>query len=154
MSSEISDVQAGFRKGRWTKDQIANIHWFIEKAREFQEKKIYFCFIDYAKAFDCVDHNKVWKILKEMSVPDNLKWGSWHATVHEVTQSQAWLSSLVTEQQQQIDILVNTKIEDVGYKTTIPTFLYILYNYMYIIYPLYTSYFYAIHFEVNKMCTY
>ena len=62
---ELPDVQAAFRKGRGTKDQIANICWIIEKAREFQ-KNIYFCFIDYAKAFDCVDHNKLWKILKEM----------------------------------------------------------------------------------------
>ena len=61
------DVQAGFRKGRGTRDQIANIRWIIEKAREFQEN-IYFCFIDYAKAFDCVDHNKLWKILKEMGM--------------------------------------------------------------------------------------
>ena len=63
--SIVSDVQAGFRKGRGTRDQIANIRWIMEKAREFQ-KYIYFCFIDYAKAFDCVDHNKLWKILKEM----------------------------------------------------------------------------------------
>ena len=63
MNCEISDIQAGFRKGRGTKDQIANIHWIIEKARESQ-KNIYFCFIDYAKAFDCVDHNKLWKILR------------------------------------------------------------------------------------------
>ena len=62
---EIPDVQAGFRKNRGTRDQIANIHWIIENAREFQ-KNIYFCFIDYAKAFDCVDHNKLWKILQEM----------------------------------------------------------------------------------------
>ena len=68
---ELPDVQAGFRKGRGTRDQIANIHWVIEKAREFQEN-IYFCFIDYAKAFDCVDHNKLWKILKEMRIPDHL----------------------------------------------------------------------------------
>ena len=67
---ELSDVQAGFRKGRGTRDQIANIHWIIKKAREF--KKIYFCFIDFAKAFDCVDHNKLWKILKEMGIPDHL----------------------------------------------------------------------------------
>ena len=67
----IPDVQAGFRKGRGTRDQIANIHWSIEKAREFQ-KNIYFCFIDYAKAFDCVHHNKLWKILKEMGIPDHL----------------------------------------------------------------------------------
>ena len=65
------DVQAGFRKGRGTRDQIASIHWIIKKAREFQ-KNIYFCFIDYAKAFDCVDHNKLWKILKEMGRPDHL----------------------------------------------------------------------------------
>ena len=68
---EFPDVQAGFRKGRGTRDQIANIRWIIEKATEFQ-KNIYFCFIDYAKAFDCVDHNKVWKILKEMGIPDHL----------------------------------------------------------------------------------
>ena len=67
----ISDVQDGFRKGRGTRDQIASIRWIIEKAREFQ-KNIYFCFIDYAKAFDCVDHNKLWKILKEMGIPDHL----------------------------------------------------------------------------------
>ena len=71
VNRELPDVQAGFRKGRGTRDQIANIHWIIEKAREFQ-KKIYFCFIDYTKAFDCVDHNKVWKILKEMGIPDHL----------------------------------------------------------------------------------
>ena len=70
MNHEIPDVQAGFRKGRGTRDQIANICWIIEKAREFQ-KNIYFCFVDYAKAFDCVDHNKVWKILKEMGIPDH-----------------------------------------------------------------------------------
>ena len=71
MSHELPDVQAGFRKGRETRDQIANLHWIVEKAREFQ-KNIYFCFIDYAKAFNCVDHNKVWKILKEMGIPDHL----------------------------------------------------------------------------------
>ena len=65
MNCELPDVQAGFRKGRGTRDQIANIRWIIKKAREFQ-KNIYFCFIDYAKAFDCVDHNKLWKILQEM----------------------------------------------------------------------------------------
>ena len=68
---ELPDVQAGFRKGRGTRDQIVSIHWIIEKAREFQ-KNIYFCFIDYTKAFDCVDHNKLWKILKEMGIPDHL----------------------------------------------------------------------------------
>ena len=67
----MSDVQAGFRKGRGTRDQIANILWTSKKVREFQ-KNIYFCFIDYAKAFDCVDHNKLWKILKEMGTPDHL----------------------------------------------------------------------------------
>ena len=71
MNRELPDVQAGFRKGRGTRDQIANIRWIIRKAREFQ-KNIYFCFIDYAKAFDCVDHNKLWKILKEMRIPDHL----------------------------------------------------------------------------------
>ena len=68
---ELPDVQAGFRKGRGTRDRIANIRWIMEKAREFQ-KNIYFCFTDYAKPFDCVDHNKLWKILKEMGIPDHL----------------------------------------------------------------------------------
>ena len=71
MNHEFPDVQAGFRKGRETKDQIANIHGIIKKAREFQED-IYFCFTDYAKSFDCVDHNKLWKILQEMGIPDHL----------------------------------------------------------------------------------
>ena len=71
VNHELPDVQAGFRKGRGTRDQIANIHWIMEKAREFQ-KNIYFCFIDYAKAFDFVDHNKLWKILKEMGIADHL----------------------------------------------------------------------------------
>ena len=71
VNHEHPDAQAGFRKGRGTRDQIANICWIIEKAREFQ-KNIYFCFIDYAKALDCVDHNKLWKILKEMEIPDHL----------------------------------------------------------------------------------
>ena len=71
MNQERPNVQAGFKKGRQTRDQIANIHWIIEKSREFQ-KDIYFCFIDYAKAFDCVDHNKLWKILKEIRIPDHL----------------------------------------------------------------------------------
>ena len=70
VNCELPDVQAGFRKGRGTRDQIANIHWIIKKAREFQ-KNIYFCFINYAKAFDCVDQNKLWKILKEMGIPDH-----------------------------------------------------------------------------------
>ena len=71
MNRELSDVQAGFRKGRGTRDQIANVHWIIENARELQ-KNIYYCFIDYAKDFDCVDHNKLWEILKEMGIPDHL----------------------------------------------------------------------------------
>ena len=71
VNREIPDVQAGFRKGKGTRHQIANIRWIIKKAREFQ-KNIYFCFIDYAKAFDCVDHNKLWKILQEMGIPDHL----------------------------------------------------------------------------------
>ena len=69
VNREIPDVQAAFRKGRRTRDQIANICWIMEKAREFQ-KNIYFCFIDYAKAFDCVDHNKLWEILQEMEIPE------------------------------------------------------------------------------------
>ena len=71
VNSELPDVEAGFRKGRGTRDQIANICWIIKKAREFQ-KNIYFCFLDYAKAFDCADHNKLWKILQEMGIPDHL----------------------------------------------------------------------------------
>ena len=73
MNCELPDVQAGFKKGRGTRDQIANIHWMIKKVREFQ-KNICFCFIDYAKAFDCVDHNKLWETLKEMGIPDHLTW--------------------------------------------------------------------------------
>ena len=71
MNQELPDIQAGFRKGRGTRDQVANMVWIIEKAREFH-KNIYFCFIDYAKAFGCMDHNKLWKILKEIGVPDHL----------------------------------------------------------------------------------
>ena len=71
MNCELLDIQAGFRKGRGTRDQISNILWIIERVRQFQ-KNIYFCFIDYAKAFDCVDHNKLWTILKEMGIPDHL----------------------------------------------------------------------------------
>ena len=71
MNCELSDIQAGFRKGRGTRDQVANIRWIIENAKEFQ-KNIYFCFIDYAKAFDCVDHHKLWKILQEMEIPHHL----------------------------------------------------------------------------------
>ena len=75
VNCELPDIQASFRKGRGTRVQIANIRWIIEKARKFQ-KDIYFCFIDYAKAFDCVDHNKLWEILKEMGIPDHLP-ASW-----------------------------------------------------------------------------
>ena len=71
VNRELPDIQAGFRRGRGTRDQIANICWIMEKAREFQ-KIIYFCFTDYAKAFDCVDHNQLWKILKETGIPDHL----------------------------------------------------------------------------------
>ena len=71
MKGELPDVQAGFRKGRGIRDQIANIHWIIKEASKFH-KNTYFCFIDYAKAFDCVDHKKLWKILKEMGIPDHL----------------------------------------------------------------------------------
>ena len=71
MRQELANIQGGFKKGRGTRDQIANIHWIIRKAREFQEKNIYFCFIDYAKAFDCVYHNKLWKILQEIGRPDH-----------------------------------------------------------------------------------
>ena len=71
MNRELADVRAGFRKGRGTRNQIANIRWIIEKPRAFQ-KNVYFCFIDYAKAFDCMAHNKLWKILKDMGIPDHL----------------------------------------------------------------------------------
>ena len=86
VNHELSDVQYGLRKSRGTRDQIANIHWIIKKAREFQ-KNIYFCFIDYIKAFDCVDHNKLWEILEEMGIPDHLTfllrnlYEDWEATV-------------------------------------------------------------------------
>ena len=85
MNCELPDVQVGFRKGRGTRDQIANICCIMEKAREFQ-KDIYFCFMDYAKAFDCVDHSKLWKILKEMGIPDHLTC-SW-ATYMQVRKQQ------------------------------------------------------------------
>ena len=92
---ELPDVQAGFRKGRGTRYQTANICWIIKKAREFQ-KNIYFCFIDYAKAFDCVDHNKLWKILKEMGIPDHLTcllrnlYASQEATVRTRHRTTGW----------------------------------------------------------------
>ena len=85
MNWELPDVQAGFRKGKGTRDQIANIHWIIEKAREFQKKiyrkNVYFCFIDFAKAFDCLDHNKLWNILQETGKPDHLP-ASWEICMH------------------------------------------------------------------------
>ena len=95
VNRELPDVQAGFRKGRGTRDQIANIHWIIEKAREFQ-KNIYLCFIDYAKAFDCVDHNKLWEILKEMGIADHLTcllrnlYGGQEATVRTGHRTTDW----------------------------------------------------------------
>ena len=98
VNHEIPDVQAGFRKGRGIRDQIANIHWIMEKAREFQ-KNIYFCFIDYAKAFDCVDHNKLWKSLKEMRIPDHLTcllrnlYAGQEATVRTGHETTDWLQT-------------------------------------------------------------
>ena len=79
VNQEVPNIQARFRKGRWTRDQIGNICWIIEKAREFQ-KNLYFCFTDYSKAFDCVDHNKLWKNLREMGIPDHLT--SFQRTLH------------------------------------------------------------------------
>ena len=93
VNRELPAVQAGFRKGRGTRDQIANIHWIIEKAREFQ-KNIYFCFIDYSKAFDCVDHNKLWKILKEMEYQT-----TWSASWENCMQVRKQQLELDTEQQ-------------------------------------------------------
>ena len=92
MNHELPDVQAGFRKGRGTRDQIASIHWIIEKAREFQ-KNIYFCFIDYTNAFDCVDHSKLWKILKEMGISDLLRnlYAGQEATVRTRHGTTDWL---------------------------------------------------------------
>ena len=85
MNRELPDIQASFRKGRGTRNQMANICWITEKAREFQ-KNIYFCFIDYAKAFDCVDHNKLWEILKEMAIPDH--WSASWETYMQVRKQQ------------------------------------------------------------------
>ena len=96
VNHELSDVQAGFRKGRGTRDQIANTHWIIKRTREFQ-KNIYFCFIDYAKAFDCVDHKKLWNILKEKGIPDHLTcllrnlYGAQEATVRTGHGTIDWL---------------------------------------------------------------
>ena len=94
MNHELPDVQAGFRKGRGTRDQIASIHWIIEKAREFQ-KNIYFCFIDYTNAFDCVDHSKLWKILKEMGISDLLRnlYAGQEATVRTRHGTTDWLQT-------------------------------------------------------------
>ena len=98
MNQELPDVQAGFRKGRGTRDQVANICWIIEKSREFH-KNIYFCFIDYAKAFDCVNHNKLWKILREMRIPDHLTcllrnlYAVQEATVRMGHETTDWLQS-------------------------------------------------------------
>ena len=98
VNRELLDVQAGFRKGRGTRDQIANIHWIIKIAREFQ-KNIYFCFIDYAKAFDCVDHNKLWKSLQEMGIPDHLTcllrnlYAGQEATVRTGHETTEWFQS-------------------------------------------------------------
>ena len=91
MKGEFPDVQAGFRKGRGTRDQIANIRWIIGKPREFQ-KNIYFCFIDYAKAFACVDHNKLWTILKEMGIPEHLVyiWRNLYAGQEAMVKNQTW----------------------------------------------------------------
>ena len=98
VNHELPDVQAGFRKGRGTRDQIANICWINDKVREFQ-KNIYFCFIDYAKAFDCVDHNKPWKILQEMGIPDHLTgllrnlYAGQQATVRNGHRTMDWLGN-------------------------------------------------------------
>ena len=95
VNQDLPDVQAGFRKGRGTRDQIANIHWIIEKAREFQ-KNIYFRFIDYAKAFDCVDHKKLWNIFQEMGIPNHLTcllrnlYADWEATVRTRHETADW----------------------------------------------------------------
>ena len=85
INRELPDVHTGFRKGRGTRDQIANICWIIKKSREFQ-KNMYFCFIDYAKAFDCVDHNKLWKILNVMGIPD--PWPAWWEVCMQVRKQQ------------------------------------------------------------------
>ena len=91
---ELTDIQAGFRKGRATRDQIANIRWIIKKAREFQ-KNIYFCFIDYTKAFDCVDHNKLWKIIKEMEISDHFTCLLRYLYVHQEAAVRTWNNELI-----------------------------------------------------------
>ena len=98
VNPELPDVQDGFRKGRETRDQIANIHWIIEKAREFQ-KNIYFCFIDYAKAFDCVDHNKLWKFLQEMGIPDHVVYREICMQVKKQQLKLIWNKRLVRNQE-------------------------------------------------------
>ena len=97
MNQELPDLQAGFRKGRGTRDQIANIHWIIEKAQEFQ-KNIYFCFIDYAKAFDYVDHYKLWKILKEMGIPGHLTGLLRNFYVGQEATTTNWISEWIGQQ--------------------------------------------------------
>ena len=98
MNHELPDVQTGFRKGRGTRDQIANICWIIKKAREFQ-KNIYSCFIDYVKALDCVDHNKLWKILRDMGIPDHLTWE------YQTTLPASWeICMQVKKQQLELDM--------------------------------------------------
>ena len=99
VNREFPDVQTGYRKGRVIRDQIVNIHWIIEKAREFQ-KNIYFCFIDHAKAFDCVDHNKLWKILREMGIPDHLTclfWSTYRLVIKGESE-QVYMIQVVTKQ--------------------------------------------------------
>ena len=105
MNQELADVQAGFRKGRGTGDQIANIRWTIEKAREIQ-KNIYFCFIDYAKAFDSVDHNKLWKILKEIEIPDQFSQYQTNSHIsQETTLPVSWeICMQVKKQQLELDM--------------------------------------------------
>ena len=104
MNHEFPDVQAGFRKGRGTRDQIANIRWIIKKAREFQ-KNIYFCFVDYAKAFNCVDHNKLWKILKEMGVPDLLTCLLRNLEKSQKQQNWTWNNKLVPNRERSMSLL-------------------------------------------------
>ena len=105
MNCELPDVQAGFRKGRGTGEQIFNIHWIIEKAREFQ-KDIYFCFIDYAKAFDCVNHNKMWKILKKMGIPNHLTCLLKNLYVgQEASQNWTWNNRLVSNRKRRMSRL-------------------------------------------------
>ena len=106
VNRELPDVQAGFRKGRGTRDQLANIPWIIEKAREFQ-KNIYFCFTDYAKAFDCVDHNKLWEILKEMGIPDHLTCllKNLYAGQEETVRTGTWKNRLVPNRERSMSRL-------------------------------------------------